>query len=149
MSTGFRQIYYDYKLQGYWIRRLVAILIDSVMISIAVLIFSALIVIAFMPKSPWWWTDAFVFPFFSGVPLFLYSALTEAVYGFTFGKRVMGLKVVSGGGGRPAINVALLRNATKIYGLALLLDVVVPLAFPGDATKKYTDKVSGGSVVSV
>lgn len=149
-TTGFAKIYYDRKLQDYWLRRLVAIIIDSVLISIATFI---LVVIIFwaatMGSIPWWGTNGFVFSFFSGIPLFLYSALTENVYGYTLGKGIMNLKVVKGEGKRPAINISLLRNVTKIYPLALLLDVVIALALPKrDPTQKYTDTYAGTMVIS-
>jgi uncharacterized RDD family membrane protein YckC len=155
-ATGFIKIYYSRKLQDYWIRRLVAIIIDAVIISIAVLILGGIIalIVALSTHSsfstPWWIANGLAFPFYAGIPLFLYSALTEYYYGFTLGKRIMYLKVVKGEGKRPAINLALLRNATKIYWLALLLDVVVALAMPKrDPTQKYTDTFAGTMVVGV
>jgi len=154
-STGFRQIYYSRKLQDYWIRRLIAIIIDSIIMSIAAWIIMALIMLAYLMSinepfaMPWWTMHGLTFPFLSGMPLFLYSALTEYFYGYTFGKRIMGLKVVTAEGKKPAIGMAFLRNATKIYGLALLLDVVVALALPGDPTKKYTDRFAVATVVTM
>jgi uncharacterized RDD family membrane protein YckC len=154
-ATGFTKIYYSRNLQDYWIRRLVAIIIDAVIIIIAVLILGGIIalIVALSTGSsfstPWWIANGLAFPFYSGVPLFLYSALTEYYYGFTLGKRIMYLKVVRGEGKRPAINLAFLRNATKIYWLALLLDVVVALAMPKrDPTQKYTDTFAGTKVVA-
>ena len=120
-TTGFTKIYCGRKLQDYWIRRLIAIIIDAVIISIAVLILGgiiALIVALSMGSSfstPWWIVTGLVFPFCSGIPLFLYSALAEYYYGFIAGKRIMYLKVVKGDGKRPAVNLAFLQNATKIY----------------------------------
>jgi uncharacterized RDD family membrane protein YckC len=148
-TTGFAKIYYDRKLQDYWLRRLVAIIIDSVLISIATLILVVIIFWASSVSMPWWGTNGFVFSFFSGIPLFLYSALTENIYGYTLGKRIMNLKVVKGEGRRPPMNIAFLRNVTKIYGLALLLDVVIALALPNrDPTQKYTDTYAGTMVIS-
>jgi uncharacterized RDD family membrane protein YckC len=153
-ATGFAKIYYNRKLQDYWIRRLVAIIIDAVLIGIATLILEIIIFLSSTMSSntpfsmPWWSTNSLVFPFFSGIPFLLYSALTEYAYGFTLGKRIMYLKVVTGEGKKPPINLAFLRNATKIYGLALLLDVVIALALPRrDPTQKYTDTFAGTTVV--
>jgi len=142
-ATGFTKIYYNRRLQDYWIRRLVAIIIDAVLIGIATLI------LEIIARAPWWSMNSLGFPFFSGILLFLYSALTEYSYGFTLGKRIMYLKVVRGEGKKPAINLAFLRNATKIYWLALLLDVVIALALPKrDPTQKYTDTFAG-TIVAV
>lgn len=148
-TTGFGKIYYSRKLQDYWLRRLIAIIIDSVLIGIATLVLEIIIFIAAAMSMPWWSTHGLVFLFFSGIPLFLYSTLTEYYYGFTLGKRIMYLKVVTGEGKKPPINMACLRNATKIYGLALLLDVIVALALPKrDPTQKYTDTFAGTMVVA-
>lgn len=99
---------------------------------------------------PWWSTQSLVFPFFSGLPLFLYSALTESIYGFTVGKRIMYIKVVTKEGNRPAMNVAFLRNVTKIYWVAILVDVVVALAMPNrDPAHRYLDSYAGTTVVSI
>jgi len=96
-----------------------------------------------------WIANGLTFPFYSGIPLFLYSALTEYHYRFTLGKRIMCLKVVSGEGKRLAMNLAFLRNATKIYWLALLLDVVVALAMPKrDPAQKHTDTFAGTKVAT-
>jgi len=154
-TTGFTKIYYSQKLQEYWIRRLVAIVIDAVIISVVVLILGGIItLIAALSTgssfgAPWWIANGLAFPFYSGIPLFLYSALAEHYYGFTLGKRITYLKVVKGEGKRPALNLAFLRNATKIYWLALLLDVVVALAMPRrDPTQKCTDTFAGTRVTA-
>jgi len=91
----------------------------------------------------------FVFPFFSGILFVLYSAFMENVYGYTFGKRIMVLKVITREGKKPTIDLAFLRNMTKIYWLLLLLDAVIALALPGDPTKKYTDTFARTSVVLI
>jgi uncharacterized RDD family membrane protein YckC len=154
MSTGFGKIYYNRKLQDYWIRRLLAFIIDAALIGIATSIITSIIFLAVAISTnapyamPWWSMHVLTFPFFSGIPFFLYSALTENAYGLTLGKRVMSLKVVATSGKKPLVNIAFLRNVTKIYFLAILLDVVIPLAMPNrDPTRKYTDIVAGTSVV--
>jgi len=148
-TSGFAKIYYDRKLQDYWLRRVVAFIIDAVIVGVAVAILEIIIFFALAMSMPWWSMHGLVFPFLSGIPLFLYSALTENIYGYTLGKRIMNLKVVKGEGKRPPINIAFLRNVTKIYGLALLLDVVIALAMPHrDPTQKYTDTYAGSMVVS-
>jgi uncharacterized RDD family membrane protein YckC len=154
-ASGFAKIYYDRKLQDYWVRRVVAFIIDAILIGIAVLILETIIFLATALSTnmafsmPWWSMNGLVFPFFSGLPLFLYSAFTEYAYGYTLGKRIMRLKVVSSEGKKPPITMALLRNATKIYWLALLLDLIIALAMPKlDPTRKYTDIFAGTNVAS-
>jgi uncharacterized RDD family membrane protein YckC len=153
--TGYSKIFYSRKLQDYWIRRLIAFVIDAVIVGVAVLILELIIFWAVAVSTaatfalPWWSMNGLVFPFSAGLPLFLYSALTESFYGFTVGKRIMYLKVVTKEGNRPALNGAFLRDVTKIYWLAILLDVVVSLAMANrDPTHRYLDSYAGTTVVS-
>lgn len=145
-QTGFRQIYYSRSLQDYWIRRFVAFIIDVVILAIATWILIALIAIVSLGFL--WWTNMFAFPFLSGILWLLYSALMEFYYGFTIGKRIMMLKVVTADGKRPTLDMAFLRNVTKIYWVLLLLDIVIALAMTGDPTQKYTDKFARTTVVA-
>jgi uncharacterized RDD family membrane protein YckC len=154
-QAGYTKIFYSRKLQDYWIRRLVAFVIDAVIVSVAILILELVIFWAIAVSTnaafllPWWSMHSLLFPFFSGLPLFLYSAFTESFYDFTVGKRIMYLKVVSKEGNSPTLNVALLRNVTKIYWVAILLDVVVAMAMPNrDPTHRYLDSYAGTTVVS-
>jgi uncharacterized RDD family membrane protein YckC len=154
-QAGYTRIFYSRKLQDYWIRRLVAFVIDAVIVSVAILILELVIFWAVAVSTnaafllPWWSTHSLVFPFFSGLPLFLYSAFTEYLYGLTVGKGIMYLKVVTKEGNRPPLNVAFLRNVTKIYWVAILVDVVVALAMPNrDPTHRYLDSYAGTTVVS-
>jgi uncharacterized RDD family membrane protein YckC len=154
-ETGYTKIFYSRKLQDYWIRRLIAFVIDAVIVSIAVLILE-LVVFGLVAVStnaefllPWWSTNGLAFGFFSGLPLFLYSAFTESIYGFTVGKRIMHLKVVKKEGKKPDMNMAFLRDVTKIYWIAILLDVVIALAMPNrDPTHRYLDSYAGTTVTS-
>ncbi|HVP40766.1 MAG TPA: RDD family protein [Candidatus Krumholzibacteriaceae bacterium] len=155
LETGYSKIFHSPKLQDYWIRRLIAFIIDAVIVSVAVLILELIIFWAVSVSTsatfmlPWWSTNSLVFPFSSGLPLFLYSACTESIYGFTIGKRIMHLKVITKEGNKPTLNKALLRNVTKIYWLAILLDIVVSLAMPNrDPTHRYLDSYAGTTVVS-
>lgn len=154
-QTGYAKIFANRTLQDFWIRRVIAFIIDAILISIVVFIFELLVFwLASVSTStafvlPWWTTHSLIFPFFSGLPLFLYSALTESIYGFTLGKRIMYLKVVAKEGKKPGMNIAFLRNLTKIYGLALLLDVLISLAMPNrDPAHRYLDSYAGTTVVS-
>ncbi|MEM2102406.1 MAG: RDD family protein [Candidatus Bathyarchaeia archaeon] len=145
-STGFRQIYYSRTLQDYWIRRFVAFIIDAVILSVATWILIGIIAIASL--GFWWWTNMLAFPFLSGIFWLLYSACMEYFYGFTIGKRIMALRVMKTDGKRLTLDLAFLRNVTKIYWVLLLLDIVVALALPGDPTQKYTDRFARTSVVT-
>jgi len=145
-QTGFRQIYYSRTLQDYWIRRFVAFIIDAVILAVATWILVA--IVAIVSLGFLWWTNVFAFPFLSGIFWLLYSAIMEYFYGYTIGKRIMALKVVTADGKRPTLDLAFLRNVTKIYWVLLLLDILIALALTGDPTQKYTDKFARTSVVA-
>lgn len=154
-QSGYAKIFADRKLQDFWIRRVIAFIIDSILISIIVYIVEVVIfgLVALATSTnfgvPWWATTSLSFPLFSGLPLFLYSAITESTYGFTLGKRLMYLKVADSEGKKPNLNRAFLRNVTKIYWLAILLDVVIALAMSNrDPVHRYLDSYAGTTVVS-
>jgi len=154
-EVGYSKIYNSRKLQDYWIRRLIAFIIDAIIVSIAVLILE-LVIFALVAAStsagfllPWWSTNSLLFGLFSGLPLFLYSAFMESSYGFTIGKNIMRLKVVNKEGKKPTMDTAFLRDITKIYWIVILLDVVVALALPNrDPAHRYLDSYAGTTVTS-
>ncbi|MCK4478608.1 RDD family protein [Candidatus Bathyarchaeota archaeon] len=139
MSTGFERIGRDARLQDHWIRRLVAFIIDSIIVGIGTSIIVAIITIPF---------HFFTFPFFAGVLSILYFALLEFYYGWTVGKKIMNLKTIELGGHRPALDLAFIRNISKIYWILVLIDVIIGLATLGDPHQKISDRMAGTTVVS-
>lgn len=153
MSTGFEKIGNDTQLQSHWIRRLVAFIIDSIIAWIGVMIITAILAIPFMLAAaaggwPWFVFNPFVIPLFTGILSVLYFAVLESWYGWTLGKRIMGLETVKTGGTKPSLDVAFIRNISKIYWIIVLLDVIIGLATPGDPNQKLTDRWAGTTVVS-
>lgn len=153
MSTGFEKIGSDTKLQDHWIRRLVAFIIDAIIVGIAALIIAAiisipLILMAAATGLPWFVFNPFIGPFFWGILGVLYFALLESWYGWTFGKKIMNLKVAKINGQKPTLDVALIRDLSKIYWILTLIDVIIGLATPGDPHQKISDRIAGTTVVS-
>jgi len=153
MSTGFKKIGSDPQLQDHWIRRLVAFIIDSVIVSICTWIIAAIITIPFILIAattglPRYMYDPFTFPFFAGILSVLYFTLLETYYGWTFGKRIMNLKTTKLDGQKPPLDLAFIRNISKIYWVLILIDTVIGLATPGDIHQKVTDRIAGTTVVS-
>ncbi len=152
MSTGFEKIGRDSQLQDHWIRRLVAFIIDSVIVAVCTLIIAAIIWIPFAAMAaatglPWYVLNLFSFPFFAGILSVLYFTFLETYYGSTFGKKIMGLKTAKLEGRRPPLDSAFIRNVSKIYWVLVLVDTLVGLATPGDPHQKMTDRVAGTTVV--
>ena len=88
-----------------------------------------------------------VFPLAIGFLMLLYFPISETYWGATFGKSVMGLKVIAIKGGKPTLSQALVRNISKIYWILLLLDVIVGLATESDYKQKFSDRYAGTVVV--
>jgi len=153
MSTGFERIRSDSRLQDHWIRRLVAFIIDSIIVSACTLIVAGtiaipFIVIALTTGLPQYVFNLFSFPFFVGILSVLYFTLLETYYGSTFGKRIMNLKTTKLDGQKPPLDLAFIRNISKIYWIIVLIDTVIGLATPGDPHQKVTDRIAGTTVVS-
>ena len=153
MSTGFEKIGSDTHLQNHWIRRLIAFIIDSIIVAIGTFIIAAIILVPFLITAaitglPWYLFNPLAFPFFAGILSILYFALLESWYGWTFGKRIMSLEVEKVDGQTPPLGTAFIRNVSKIYWVLVLLDVIVGLATPGDPHQKVTDRIAGTTVTS-
>lgn len=153
MSTGFERIGTDAHLQSHWIRRLVAFIVDYVIAWVGVMIVAAILSIPFALAAAaggwsWFVFNPFVSPFFTGILSVLYFVVLESWYGWTVGKRVMGLETVKIGGKKPPLDLAFVRNISKIHPILVLLDVIIGLATPGDPNQKLTDRFAGTTVIS-
>ncbi|MCP8309523.1 MAG: RDD family protein [archaeon] len=94
--------------------------------------------------SPWGWLQ---FPFVMGLIYILYFTITESAYGYTLGKRIMSLRVITLKGEIPNFEKTFIRNISKIYWILLLLDVIGGLASKGDPYQKYSDRIAGTLVI--
>jgi uncharacterized RDD family membrane protein YckC len=137
MVTGFDYLSKDQALQEHWLRRFVAIVIDSLIIYAPI---SIIVSVAggWHWYSPWWWV---------GGLLFIYAALFDSAVGGTVGKLLMRLKVVAISG-QLNTSQALLRNVTKVFVPLLLIDWIVGMAIDThDPRQKWTDQIARTSVI--
>jgi uncharacterized RDD family membrane protein YckC len=147
--SGFETLTKDSQAQQYWGERLVAFIIDAVIVFFVAFVLVVAIAIPFLflgAITP----AAFFFGGFAllgGVIFVLYFAITESTSGASIGKRIFKLKVVSRRGSTPTFGEAFIRNLSKIYWLLLLLDVIVGLAISKGYQQKYSDSFMGTSVV--
>lgn len=148
--SGFDTLTKDQKAQEYWVQRLIAFVID------AVIVYVVLGLIAFAIFLPAMFVGGFamagfllggVFALFSGIIFVLYFTVTESMSGASIGKRVFSLKVVNKSGSSPTLGEAFIRNLSKLYWLLLLLDVIVGLALSKGYQEKYSDHLMGTLVV--
>ncbi len=147
-STAFSKIGTDRYLQDHWLRRLIAIIIDSILIWIivSIVVFIANLLGFLLPvlNMPMFTFDGLL----QGVLHFLYAAVIESTWGATIGKQIMNLKTTRLDGGKATLDRTLLRDLSRIHGLFWLLDVVVGMATVGDPHQKIMDRYAGTTVVS-
>jgi uncharacterized RDD family membrane protein YckC len=148
--SGVDAVIKESKAQEYWIRRLVALIIDGIIIGVVVTV-----IFVFAASSAFLFGGGFgvfgaIFGAFAvvvGILLIFYFPLMESTSGATIGKKALGLRVVSKTGGNPTFVEAFIRNVSKIYWILLLLDVIVGLATSKGYQQKYSDRLAGTSVV--
>jgi uncharacterized RDD family membrane protein YckC len=140
----------DTNAQSYWVKRLIAFIIDAVVVVIILVIIGLVVSVPYLVVtgvSVFAAVFAGVFGIIYGILLVLYFMFAEATSGATLGKRLMGMKVALPAGRLPNFAESGIRNVSKIYWLLLLLDVIVGLAVSKDYTQKYSDRVIGAQVV--
>lgn len=156
--TGFELLRDDKTVQNHWARRLIAFVIDTVIVTVALVIIAVVVSIPYLVglsfssttvgAFPAWWGAWWGF-WFGGVGsliLFLYFFLAEGVYGRTLGKEIMGLRVQRVDGKTMDMRSSLIRNISKIYWVLLLIDVAVGLGTHGEMSQKWSDRYIGTKV---
>lgn len=151
-GTGLDLLLGDAMVQMNWARRLVAYLIDSFIISVAVfvvgLVLAIPLIIGSLFRGSWLtWRSAFGLPFSIGIVQVFYFTIAEGGYGASIGKQVVGLEVTDIEGNPIGISRALVRNISKVFWALLLLDVFIGLFSVADPRQKYTDQIAGTRVV--
>jgi uncharacterized RDD family membrane protein YckC len=133
-------------LQDHWVKRIVAIIIDAIIVLIPLyIIFNVILWAAFWNTGLWWffgWAgwliQSFVF--------LLYFVLLEGTQGATFGKKIMNLRVETADGGKPEMSGLFVRNVSKLFGL-VILDWLIGFVMEGDPRQKFLDRIANMVVV--
>src|SRR5438309_11209500 len=156
--TGFELLKDDKNVQNHWARRLIAFVIDAVIVTVVLAIIAIAVSIPFIiglsfPSTslvtfPAWWNAWWGLSFGGLIPLvvFLYFFLAEGLYGKTLGKEIMGLQVQRVDGKPMDMRTSLIRNISKIYWVLLLIDVAVGLGTHGEMSQKWSDRYVGTKV---
>ena len=148
--SGFDALTKDQKAQDYWFRRLIAYVIDVILVYVPLYIIFLLVAVPFLFIGGFGFYALFFgsYIFLWGIIFILYNAFMESTSGQSFGKSFLNLKVVSKSGANPSFVDAFIRNLSKIYWLLLVLDVIVGLAVSKEYSQKWTDTFLGTRVVS-
>jgi len=137
---------------NHWLLRLVAFIIDSIIIGIVAGIIYAILIIFVVLRGGLFfvWGPILLLGFLLGILELLYFMFMDAYYGGTLGKKILGLRVQMVDGSKVTFEKAFIRNISKIYWLFLLIDWILGVVTPGhDQRQKYTDRIAGTTVVSV
>jgi uncharacterized RDD family membrane protein YckC len=143
----------------HWILRLIALIIDGIIIAIPISIIYYLVIVpavsvnidygfGIVTSVPPWWIG-WVYPLLETIVLMLYFMILDTAWGGTIGKRIMGLQVQTVNGGKVPFEKSIIRNISKFYGL-VIIDWLIAVITPGaDKRQKFTDRIAGTTVVSV
>ena len=139
MTAGIDSIMQSPAAQEFWLRRLIAVIIDYAILFFPIYVISALaFTAAIWGFVPWFVTGAIVIA---------YTALFESELGYTVGKRVMALEVVPLDGRPIDFPRAAVRNVSKVHPVFLLIDVLLGLFMEGKPNMRYLDTTTLCEVV--
>ncbi len=146
MANTIDLIQRDKKLQEHWLRRVVAFIIDYIIIAIIVWVFSIFLfsfLFIFIPYF-WWFTGWLI----AGGILLLYAGIFEGIRGATFGKELLKMRVINRNG-KMDIEKGLMRNISKIFWFFLLLDLIIALITDGEPKQRYLDRITNTTVEDI
>jgi hypothetical protein len=139
MGTALDQVMEDRQAQEFWLRRFIAIVIDYLILWIPIMVISSIA----------WSFGIFgqVPTVLAGVLVWFYAAFFEAELGYTIGKRIMNLQVVSLDGRPYDLQRGIVRNLSKIHWILLLIDLLGGILAENRTNMRYLDIVTNCEVV--
>lgn len=135
-TSGLENLANDLGAQAFWVRRLAAVILDGALVAFALFALS----LGPLPLRVLELGAA------AGLTLYLYTVLFEYLRGQTPGKWLLGLRVV-GVGSRVDLSRLLVREVSKVFVLALALDVGVGLVVEPNGRQRYLEVLSGTTEV--
>lgn len=140
IPTGLDLIGHNAALQEHWIRRFIAVVIDSVIILVISFILSLFL---FLFAWPWFLSWLLV-----SLLWWVYSFIMEGLVGGTVGKKLVSLHVVATDGVMD-LPRALIRNVSKIFWPLVFLDLLVGMATEGDPRQRFLDRIAHTTVTRI
>jgi len=135
-KTVFREVEKSFLLEEQWTTRILAAGIDYVLLMLLTGTMKDMLF------ADWNFSLTSYF-LMLGLTSFLYFVAAETLLGYTLGKRVFGIKVVTDGGGKPSLKNAVIRNVSKTFIVLLLMDsVVTRFVAAASLNQRYTDKIA-------
>ncbi len=148
-QTGFDRLKDDKGFQDHWAKRIIAYVIDVVLVSVAVYLLVLLVALPALPAIfsgqvfPFVWLWGFWLGGIAPLIVLAYFVLTEALFERTIGKELIGLRVTRLDGKHVDLWSSFVRNISKIAFILLVVDVAVGLGTHGDGRQKYSDRYIG------
>lgn len=136
MAIGFELLAQNRVLQVHWAKRVVAFLLDLVVVMTPLW----LVLYLFGEIRPE------IYGIAGGVAFYAYAVVTEAIWRGGIGKLIAGLEVRSVGGPVTIGKVAV-RSLPKLFWFAFpLLDTILGLLTEGDPRQRFSDRLLGTTV---
>ena len=130
---------HNFAFQEHWITRFLAIGLDYI-----ILVFVTGLVKDLVFTD---WSFSLIDYFLMmGAISFLYFVITESILGYTIGKRIFDLKVVTVNGNKPSFKKVFIRNISKIVFVFLILDVIGSYFTAKNLHQRYIDKIAHTTV---
>jgi uncharacterized RDD family membrane protein YckC len=130
------------KKSGLWGRRIVAFIIDFLIITLIIWVIFAILYLPIAFSGAYFTLNFSIIV--AGILILLYFTYLEGRYGATIGKSLMKLKVEPLKGQMHSRQI-LIRNLSKFLYLPLILDLIV--GFAVGAGDRYLDKLTQTTVV--
>ena len=133
-----------------WLIRLIAYIIDGIIIFVVTVILGVIAAVAFVATGGLFALGIWLTLGLFGLLSILYFIILDVAWGATIGKRVMGLKVQTANGAKITFMQSIIRNISKIFWVFLILDWLIAIVTAGpDKRQKLTDRWAGTTVVQI
>jgi uncharacterized RDD family membrane protein YckC len=134
-----KKVVHNFSFPEHWITRFLAVGLDYIIL---------LFVTALMKDLVFadWSFSLINFFLIMGAIAFLYFVITESIFGYTLGKRIFDLKVVTVNGSKPSFKNVFIRNISKIVFVLLILDVIGSYFTATNLHQRYVDKIAHTTV---
>ena len=136
---NFKNVVHNFSFPENWVTRLLAVGLDYIIL----LFVTGLVKDLFFTN---WHSSVIGYFLMMGAIAFLYFVITESVFGYTIGKRVFDLKVVTVNGDKPSFKNVVIRNISKIVFVFLILDVAGSYFAPTSPNQRYVDRIAQTTV---
>lgn len=136
----------DTQIQDHWIRRLIAYVIDILIVGLATGLIMAIVAFPIFIADPFKYFNLASFPFVKGIFAVAYFVIAETIYGTSIGKHLVGLKIVTKTDQKISLEKSFIRNISKIHEVLLLLDVILGIITLPNLNQKYTDEIANTTV---